>query len=90
MHAGATVTTTTTASVYGPGDGVIFLANVHCTGSEATVLHCPHSKITLGTYCTHNRDVGVQCEGELTAPLVKSLYLHLQLFAQFAYEISNR
>ena len=62
---GASVTTTTTASVFGPGSGPVFLADIHCTGSEATLLHCPHSEILLGSYCTHNRDVGVRCEGEL-------------------------
>lgn len=61
---GATVTTTTTVSVFGPGSGPVFLADVHCTGSEATLLHCPHTAISLGSYCTHNRDVGVSCEGE--------------------------
>ena len=61
---GASVTTTTTASVFGPGSGPIFLADVHCTGSEETLLHCPHSKISLGLYCNHNRDVGVRCEGD--------------------------
>ena len=61
---GSSVTTTTTVSVFGPGSGPVFLADVHCTGSETTLLRCSHSKISLGSYCNHNRDVGVRCEGD--------------------------
>jgi hypothetical protein len=61
---GASVTTTTTASTFGLGSGPVFLSDVHCTGSEATLLDCPHTIIALGSHCTHNRDVGVRCEGE--------------------------
>lgn len=61
---GASATTTTTASTFGLGSGPVFLSDVHCTGSEATLLDCRHTAIALGSYCTHNRDVGVRCEGE--------------------------
>lgn len=61
---GASVTTTTTASTFGLGSGPIFLSDVHCTGSEATLLDCRHTTISLGSYCTHSRDVGVRCEGK--------------------------
>lgn len=63
---GASATTTTTASIFGPGSGPVFVADVHCTGSEETLLQCSHSKISLGSYCNHNRDVGVRCEGICT------------------------
>lgn len=62
---GSSVTTTTTASTFGLGSGPVFLSDVHCTGSEAILLDCRHTVIALGSYCTHNRDVGVRCEGEL-------------------------
>ena len=63
MYTGAVITTTTTGSVYGLGSGPIFLADVHCSGTETTLLDCRHAAISLGTLCTHNRDVGVKCEG---------------------------
>lgn len=50
--------------MFGLGSGPVFLSDVHCTGSEATLLDCRHTIVSLGSYCTHNRDVGVSCEGE--------------------------
>ena len=41
----------------------MFLANIFCVGTEATLLDCRHTAISLGPYCTHSRDVGVICEG---------------------------
>ena len=62
VYAGATVTTRT-SSIYGPGTGPVFLANTRCIGTEATLLECRHTAISIGLYCTHDRDVGVRCEG---------------------------
>ena len=62
MCIGAVSTWSTTRYQYGVGGGPIFLANLHCTGTEATLLECPHSSISLGS-CTHDRDVAVRCEG---------------------------
>ena len=58
---GVTVITTTT-SVYGLGSGPIFVSNLGCSGTEATLLECSHIALSL-EYCTHDRDVGVRCEG---------------------------
>ena len=62
---GAVITTTTTGSLYGLGSGPVFLANTNCAGTEATLLNCRHTAISIGAYCTHNRDVGVRCEGNI-------------------------
>ena len=64
LFIGASVTTTATISEFGSGSGPVFLADVHCVGSEATLLDCQHSTVSLGPHCTHSRDVGVKCEGE--------------------------
>ena len=48
---------------YGQGQGDIFLDNVRCVGSEATLLECNH----LGLFshdCGHNEDAGVKCIGD--------------------------
>ena len=65
----AMIITTVGASVFrsntrfGPGRGPVFLSNVRCVGSEPDMLKCQHS-VFVGSYCTHQRDVGVRCEGK--------------------------
>ena len=51
------------ASVYGPGVGPVFFADFYCGGTEANILDCTQNRISLGTTCTHDRDVAVRCEG---------------------------
>ena len=48
---------------FGPGSGDIFLDNVDCTGSESSLLDCPHS---TSVYCFrgHSEDAGVRCHGK--------------------------
>ena len=41
----------------------MFLSDVDCRGSEANLLECRHT-LFVGTYCTHQRDVGLRCEGK--------------------------
>ena len=43
---------------YGQGTGVIVMDNVHCTGSEARLINCPH--VTRHN-CTHFEDASVRC-----------------------------
>ena len=59
---GTTLTWRTTASVYGLGNGPIFVSNLACLGTESKLLECPHVAISLGA-CSHDRDVGIKCEG---------------------------
>ncbi|XP_067678760.1 uncharacterized protein [Haliotis asinina] len=56
----------TTASVttsYGPGDGLIWLSNVDCTGSETSLYECSHTGWGTAPGCYHSSDVGVICRG---------------------------
>ncbi|XP_067666942.1 scavenger receptor cysteine-rich type 1 protein M130-like [Haliotis asinina] len=55
----ATVTTS-----YGPGEGLIWLSNVNCTGSEASLYECSHSVWGTTPGCSHSSDVGVICRGD--------------------------
>lgn len=51
-------------AVFGQGKDPVFLADLGCTGTESNLLECPNTPF-VGTYCTHGRDVGVRCEGQL-------------------------
>lgn len=45
---------------FGEGVGLILLDDVHCAGSETSLLDCPHG-IWGRTDCSHGEDVGVRC-----------------------------
>ena len=50
-------------AVLGEGTGPIFLDQLMCNGSEASLLEClPTENIGLHN-CDHNEDAGVRCEG---------------------------
>ncbi|XP_048254490.1 scavenger receptor cysteine-rich type 1 protein M130-like isoform X2 [Haliotis rufescens] len=64
----------TTASVttsYGPGEGIIWLSNVDCTGTETSLDQCSHSGWGTAPSCSHSSDVGVVCRGA-------ALVIHLE------------
>ena len=47
------------ASLFGKGNGSIWLDDVNCTGNEEVVFDCPSR---LGSHnCQHSEDVGVKC-----------------------------
>ena len=50
-------------SDFGRGYGPIWLEDINCTGSEATLLSCPRSDWGVHD-CHHNEDVGVYCTSE--------------------------
>ncbi|NXE49608.1 SRB4D protein, partial [Casuarius casuarius] len=45
---------------YGPGVGYIFLDNLKCKGSEASLLRCSHIRWDVHN-CDHSEDAGVLC-----------------------------
>ena len=49
--------------MYGQGTGPVLLSNVGCNGAETDLLECQKSYF-LDYFCTHERDVGLKCEGE--------------------------
>ena len=52
---------------YGRGDGVNVLDGLHCTGSESSLLTCPHNGIGITpSYCDHFDDAGVECPGTIS------------------------
>ncbi|XP_077594333.1 neurotrypsin-like [Stigmatopora nigra] len=47
---------------FGQGTGLILLDDIHCDGSESSLLDCRHG-IWGRTDCSHAEDVGVRCRG---------------------------
>ena len=47
---------------FGGGEGLIFLDNVQCSGTEALLVHCQHQGANVHN-CYHIEDVGVRCQG---------------------------
>ena len=51
---------------FGRGTGAILIERVSCTGNEQFLANCSNSGIGItSSYCGHNRDVGVQCPGNI-------------------------
>ena len=51
-------------ATFGQGTGAIHLRNVHCTGSEPSLIQCSHN--TINNYCGHYEDAGIRCQGKDT------------------------
>ena len=51
-------------TVYGSGQGLVFLTNVICSGVENSLLGCTSGFVTDEACSSHARDVGVKCERE--------------------------
>ena len=50
---------------FGAGSGPIFLDEVHCSGTEISLLECDKFNPVGVHMCEHSQDVGVQCEGNV-------------------------
>ena len=47
---------------YGQGNGLIWLDDLACTGTETSVYNCTHNG--FGNHnCEHKEDIGVKCQG---------------------------
>ena len=44
---------------YGQSTGSIYVDDTACTGTETSLLNCPHDSDTGD--CTHSEDAGVRC-----------------------------
>uniref|UniRef100_A0A673T0E2 Scavenger receptor family member expressed on T cells 1 n=1 Tax=Suricata suricatta TaxID=37032 RepID=A0A673T0E2_SURSU len=58
-------------AAFGPGSGPVWLDEVGCRGSEASLWSCPAEPWGLGD-CGHKEDAGVRCSREETPPLTVS------------------
>lgn len=50
----------TVTSNFGPGDGIIWMENVRCSGNESKLSDCPFNGWGVSS-CNHSQDVGVTC-----------------------------
>eukprot|EP00731_Ephydatia_muelleri_P031789 Em0023g296a len=79
---------------YGQGanGSLVLLSNVTCTGSEQSLLQCPHNPIAV-TNCDHSHDAGVKCgapcrDGDvrlIPAGSAQNFYLGLTQTTPFDY-----
>ena len=65
---------------FGPGNGTIWLDNVHCVGNEMSIIDCHHNG--WGTHnCEHDQDVSVTCG---TSPVQLGIHLVFVLLRNLA------
>ena len=50
---------TSSLQMFGQGSGPIHMNNVGCTGTELSLIDCPHSR---SHSCSHRDDAAVQCQ----------------------------
>lgn len=58
--------------LFGQGRDPVFLSDLGCAGTENELLECPSTPF-VGRLCTHGRDVGVRCEGQLFYYVLSSI-----------------
>ena len=77
----------TNTSYYGMGNGTVWLDNIQCTGSEATLFVCGHSNWgAVDSSCSdHSRDVAVVCSDGKKS----TIFLEFHLSLAFTVDIST-
>lgn len=56
---------------YGQGTSPILMSNVNCYSSHSSLLDCNFNGL-ISSYCSHNYDAGVKCEGILVNNILYS------------------
>ena len=62
------------SSTFGQGSGPIFFERFRCDGLESSLLSCPKN-LFIGSYCTHDHDVGVRCERKYELACESIMYI---------------
>ena len=60
LHLGALALT---KAQYGEGYGPVYLDEVNCSGTEASIVHCGHIGVA-NTNCGHAEDAAIICKGK--------------------------
>ena len=70
-------TTAHQSAHFGQGSGSILLDDLHCRGTESSLLRCSHNGINTHD-CGHHEDAGVTCKDPIKC-CVLQLYIHIYI-----------
>lgn len=74
--------------MYGPGKGVIWLDNLGCHGNESHIQDCNHTGWGVSD-CTHDEDVGVDCEDDSVGEKLFNLFIFQIQYACSMFGLVN-
>ena len=60
---------------FGSGSGQVWLDNVHCSGTESTIVNCQHNGWGVES-CEHSEDASVICSSKLCEHTVFQYYFN--------------